>query len=243
SDGWRPPARRWQRFDGRGDSSRVRTGGPTTTLYLDIYPPGLQPGTASHVPRRQLMRPVSDDGHLDSSSPRPLPPGASDHPLVYVTVGTVFNDAALLQRILAPLHDLDARILVTVGPQADPAVVGAQPPHVRVERYVPQHLVLPHCDVVVSHAGSGTVLATLTLGIPQLCLPQGADQFLNGAAVATAGAGISLMPGEGSADAIRGAIVRLLGDAAFRVAAHRVSESIASMPSPDDVAVTLETLA
>ena len=54
---------------------------------------------------------------------------------------------------------------VTVGPKADPAVVGAQPAHVRVEQYVPQTLVLPHCDVVVSHAGSGTVLAALAVGV------------------------------------------------------------------------------
>jgi UDP:flavonoid glycosyltransferase YjiC (YdhE family) len=86
------------------------------------------------------------------------------------------------------------------------------------------------------------VLATLVLGLPQLCFPQGADQYLNAAAVASAGAGISLMPGAGSADAVRDAVVRLLGDGSFRDAAGRVSASIASMPSPDDVAAVLETL-
>jgi UDP:flavonoid glycosyltransferase YjiC (YdhE family) len=101
---------------------------------------------------------------------------------------------------------------------------------------------LAHCDVVVSHAGSGTVLATLTLGLPQLCLPQGADQFLNAVAVSSAGAGITLMPGQAAADAIRGSVARLLGDASFGAAAGRVSASIASMPSPDDVAGVLETL-
>jgi UDP:flavonoid glycosyltransferase YjiC (YdhE family) len=141
---------------------------------------------------------------------------------------------------IAALRDLDVRGLVTVGPKADPAVVGAQPAHVRVERYVPQTRVLPHCDVVVSHGGSGTVLATLALGLPQVCMPQGADQFLNAAAVASAGVGISLMPGEG--DAVRDAIVRVLDDASFRVAAGRVRSSIASMPSPDDVAKGLDAL-
>ena len=116
-------------------------------------------------------------------------------------MGTVFNSPEPLRVVLAALADLDVRGLVTVGPKADPSMVGSQPAHVRVERYVPQHRVLEHCEMVVSHAGSGTVLATLTLGLPQLCLPQGADQFLNAAAVASAGAGISLMPGEAAADA------------------------------------------
>jgi UDP:flavonoid glycosyltransferase YjiC (YdhE family) len=86
------------------------------------------------------------------------------------------------------------------------------------------------------------VLSTLTLGLPQLCVPQGADQFLNADAVAAAGAGISLMPGDTDPDAISDAVVRLLDDASYRDAAGRVSASIASMPSPDEVAAVLETL-
>jgi UDP:flavonoid glycosyltransferase YjiC (YdhE family) len=217
-------------------------GGAYETLYLDIYPPGLQPAAAAHVPRRQLLRPVTDDGALEASSSVPLPDGRPDAPLVYVTMGTVFNDPQPLRLAAEALRDLDVRGLVTVGPQTDPAVVGAQPAHVRVERYVPQTLVLPHCDVIVSHAGSGTVLATLALGLPQVCLPQGADQFLNAAAVSSAGVGISFMPGERDADAVREAIVRVLDDASFREAAGRVRSSIASMPSPDDVAERLEAL-
>jgi UDP:flavonoid glycosyltransferase YjiC (YdhE family) len=155
-------------------------------------------------------------------------------------MGTVFNNPEPLKVVLAALSDLDVRTLVTVGPQADPDSLGVQPDHVRVERYVSQSLVLPHCDVVVSHAGSGTVLAALTLGLPQVCLPQGADQFLNAAAVASSGVGISLMPGEGGAGSVRDGVARVLEDVSFRDAAGRVSSSIASMPSPDDVAVVLE---
>jgi UDP:flavonoid glycosyltransferase YjiC (YdhE family) len=86
------------------------------------------------------------------------------------------------------------------------------------------------------------VLAALALGLPQVCLPQGADQFLNAAAISTAGVGISFAPGERNADAVREAIVRVLDDASFRDAAGRVRSSIAAMPSPDDVAGDLEAL-
>jgi UDP:flavonoid glycosyltransferase YjiC (YdhE family) len=217
-------------------------GGAYDHLYLDIYPPGLHPSAPAHVPRRQLVRPVAGDGRVDGSSPLPLPAGRSDAPLVYVTMGTVFNDPEPLKVTLAAMAELDVRVLVTVGPKADPDTLGEQPSHVRVEQYVPQTCVLQRCDVVVSHAGSGTVLATLTLGLPQLCLPQGADQFLNAAAVASAGAGISLMPGEGDPDAVRDAVARLLADGSFRDAAGGISASIASMPSPDDVGAVLEKL-
>jgi UDP:flavonoid glycosyltransferase YjiC (YdhE family) len=134
-------------------------------------------------------------------------------------------------------------VLVTVGPAADPGVLGAQPAHVRVEQYVPQTALLPQCDVVVSHAGSGTVLATLALGVPQLCLPQGADQFLNASAVAGAGAGISLGPDAATPEAIADAVARLLDEPAFGLAAKEVAASIEGMPSPDEVARVLEDLA
>jgi UDP:flavonoid glycosyltransferase YjiC (YdhE family) len=217
-------------------------GGSYTHLYLDIYPPEMGSQTADHVPRRQPLRPDTDDGQVDTSLPLPLPDARSHAPLVYVTMGTVFNNPEPLKVVLAALGELDVRVLVTVGPEGDPALLGKQPAHVRVERYVPQTHVLPHCDVVVSHGGSGTVLATITLGLPQLCLPQGADQFLNAAAVSSVGAGVSLMQGETSADAVRDAVVRLLDDAAFRDVARRLRASIASMPSPEAVAAVLESL-
>ena len=125
---------------------------------------------------------------------------------------------------------------------ADPALLGEQPAHVRVERYVSQSALLPHCHVVVSHAGSGTAMSALELGLPQLCLPQGADQFVNAAAISSAGAAISLVPAEATASAVPAAIVRLLDDASYREAAERLSASIAAMPSPDDVCAVLEKM-
>jgi UDP:flavonoid glycosyltransferase YjiC (YdhE family) len=217
-------------------------GGLYDHLYLDVYPPGLQPAVADHVGPRQLLRPVAYDVAEDSRREVELPDAGTDRPLVYLTMGTVFNDPTALRRVVDAVAALDVRLLVTVGPNGDPEALGDQPPHVRVERYVPQTLVLDRCGVIVSHAGSGTVLATLSLGLPQLCLPQGADQFGNAAAVAGAGAGVALLPVEASGEAIADALGRLLAERSFRDAATRVSETIASMPGPDDVAEVLERL-
>ncbi|MDQ3896714.1 MAG: glycosyltransferase [Actinomycetota bacterium] len=218
-------------------------GGCYDHLYIDIYPPELDGGAAPHVARRQLLRPVTDDGYPPTSSPPPfpdLPSGPSGVPRVYATMGTVFNDPDAVRVLLAALGELDVAVLVTVGHQIDPGGFGSPPPNVRIERYVSQAAVLPHCAVVVSHAGSGTVLATISHGLPQLCLPQGADQFLNANAIASAGAGISLPPGQATADAVGGAVVRLLEDVSFTGAAGRVRRSIESMPAPEDIVAVLE---
>jgi UDP:flavonoid glycosyltransferase YjiC (YdhE family) len=215
-------------------------GGCYEYLYIDTYPPELQPQTATHVPHRQLMRPVLEDERPGQSPP--ALPDASDGPLVYLTMGTVFNEPQALRSVLDALEKLSVRILVTVGPWLDPATVATSTPRVRLEPFVAQMLVLPHCDLVVSHAGSGTAMAALALGLPQLCLPRGADQFLNAGAVAAAGAGLSLGPEEATAEAVCDAATRLLEDPAYAEAARRVGASIASMPSPDDVVGVLESL-
>jgi UDP:flavonoid glycosyltransferase YjiC (YdhE family) len=217
-------------------------GGAYDHLYLDIYPPALTTEDAGHIPRRQLMCPLSDDGRSDMWSTIPLPESRHDAPLVYVTMGTVFTDAAPLLATLTALRDLDIRVLVTVGPRADPAALGPQPAHVRVEQYVPQATLLPHCDLVVSHAGSGTMLASIRHGLPQLCLPQGADQFLNAAAVASAEVGVALKPTEATGSAIRDAVVHLLDRASYRESAAALGREIAAMPTPEEVAAVLETL-
>ena len=214
-------------------------GGSYDHLYLDIYPPSMRVGSYDHVPHVQSLRPVPFDA-VDGDAVEPVIAGA--RPLVYLTFGTVFNEADLFAAALAGVARLDVDVLVTVGPQADPALLGPVPPNVRVERYVPQTVVLPDCAVVASHAGSGTFLASLGLGIPQLCLPQAADQFINSGQGAAAGAALTLAPSEASADAITDAVGRLLHEPAFTEAACRVRDEIACMPGPDEVASVLEAL-
>ena len=138
---------------------------------------------------------------------------------------------------------LDASIVVTVGPESDPAALGTLPPNVIVERYLPQSLLFDRCAVVASHAGSGTFLAALAHGLPQVCLPQAADQFVNAAACERLGAGITLMPDAATAGAVGDAIARLLDDRSFRDAAGAAAATIAAMPSPADVVETIERLA
>ena len=216
-------------------------GGSYDYLYLDIYPPTLQPPGGEHVGRRQLLRPVPFDAVAGEGLPAELA-SVSDAPLVYLTFGTVFNNNDTFRAALASIRDLNVRLVVTVGPEADPASFGSQPANVLLERYIPQTLLLPACDVVASHAGSGTALASLGFGIPQLCMPQAADQFLNAAAIAKARTGIALHPDEADAPTIANAVGQLLEDSEYRHNAGLVADQIATMPSPHDVAARLESL-
>ncbi|MCW2768168.1 MAG: hypothetical protein JWO11_4127 [Nocardioides sp.] len=204
-----------------------------TSLYLDICPPSVQTVLMDHIDARQPLRPVSDTGPAPATVPDYLEDDG--RPLVYVTLGTVRNHSPVLRPAVEALSALPVRVLVAVGPDGDPAVLGSQPANVRVERWVHQPQVLEHCSVVASHAGSGTFLGALARGLPQLCLPQAADQFRNAAGGGRSGAALVLTPPEATSDAIAGAVTRLLAEGRFGRRAAVVAAEIGRMPAPADV--------
>jgi hypothetical protein len=211
-------------------------------LYLDIYPPSLHAGGASHVPAMQPLRPVAFATGGSEELPRWVA-GDEAKPLIYFTFGTVFNtDIALLATIVNALGQHDVRVLVTLGPKGDPGSLGPLPDNVRVARYLPQTQVLPHVALVVSHGGSGTFLASLGYGIPQLCIPQAADQFANAAAAQRVGAGLAILPGAVTQEGVNAAADRLLREPSFREAARSVKKDIEEMPGPDTVADIIESV-
>ena len=201
---------------------------PADPLYLDPSPPSLSVAGGA-VPPRTL--PIG----ITRSDPAPweeLPAGLSSLPYdetVYVTLGTVVNkrDGALA-RLLASVSELEANVVMTVGPDVDVLQFGPVPDNVLLERWVPQALLLPHCVAMVSHAGAGTMLGGLAAGLPSLLVPLGADQFFNASAAAAAGAARVMELGDVSAEAISD----VMADAALRSGAERVAGELAAMPSP-----------
>lgn len=163
-------------------------------------------------------------------------------PLVYATLGTVWNRPELFRLLLDAL-DGELPALITTGRDVDPAALGPPPPRVRVERFVPQAHVLPRAAAVVSHGGSGTSLGALAHGLPLVLLPQAADQFDNAARCERAGAAIVIRPDDLSTDALRSAIERVLADRSYADGARRIAAEIEAMGTPDEVAQAVEELA
>jgi UDP:flavonoid glycosyltransferase YjiC (YdhE family) len=218
-------------------------GGCYDHLYIDIYPPSLQAGELAHIPRIQRRRPRSSTGD-PAAVPAPIRAFLADGrlPLAYLTFGTVFNEHDTFGRAVEALGRIDdLRALVTVGPAGDPTAFGDLPDRVRVERYVSQQAVLPRCAVVASHAGSGTFLAALGHGVPQVCLPQAADQFRNAGACHRSGAGLSL-PERPSTEEIEAAVRAVLTDAAFATRAADLAAEIEAMPDVDAALAAVESL-
>ncbi|MFF5052265.1 glycosyltransferase [Micromonospora sp. NPDC000663] len=203
--------------------------------HVDICPPSLQDRDFIATQRRIELRPVP------FSPPGPLPDVANrqgSRPLVYLTLGTAFGTPELLTTAIAGLATLGVEVVVAAG-RVMPEELGDVPDHVTVRRWLPQAELLSHVDLVVHHGGSGTTLGALAVGVPQLMLPQGADQFANADAVSAAGAALRLLPHEVDVAAVAEQAGRLLprhGGGEHHDAARALAGEIAAMPSPATVA-------
>lgn len=171
-------------------------------------------------------------------------PGESDGRTVYFTLGTVFNmeSGDLFPRVLAGLRELPVNLVVTVGRHIDPAEFGPQPAHVRIERFVPQAELLPRCDLVVSHGGSGSVVGALAHGLPQVHIPMGADQPHNAARAAALGFGRTLNATTVTPEEVRDTVADVLADPAYRAAATDLAIQTAAQPDPAELVAVVEAL-
>jgi UDP:flavonoid glycosyltransferase YjiC (YdhE family) len=207
--------------------------------YLDLCPPGL----ARPVPNPYHdVRPIRAELPPDPSGR--LPDGLAELPYdrtLLVTLGTVVNTIpGAFDRLLGAIRNLPVNIVVSVGPNLDPSALGPQPEHVLTCGYVPYDALIPRCTAVLGHAGAGTLLATLSSGLPSVLVPQGAEQIANALATDAAGAAIALPPDCAAPEAIRAAVERVLDDSRYRAAACRLGAEIADRPRAEDVVASLD---
>ena len=111
-----------------------------------------------------------------------------------------------------------------------------------VRSYLSYATLLPRCNAVVSHAGTGTLLATLAHGLPSVLVPVSADQGPNAALAATAGAATTVNADGLRADAVAAALASILEQSEPLASARRIAVEIADMPSPAEVVSRLSSL-
>lgn len=196
---------------------------------VTVLPPSLDPGAEVLDGTRWPTR-VTDTPTRPRTSKSP--------PLVYLTLGTLWADAGLVTTVITALAGESLQLVVTTG-SLDPAALGDLPDNVEAERYRPQEELLPDCSAVIHHAGAGTMLGALAHGLPQVALPQAADNFINAQLLADSGAATVLMPGQVSTDSVRTAVHAVLTRTSYRDAAATIAAELASMPSPHATAAAL----
>jgi UDP:flavonoid glycosyltransferase YjiC (YdhE family) len=265
---WRPDLVLFSPLQGAGPLAAQVARVPAIAHTIGVAQPGaLWTLVAKHLAEdyeRFGVRPTEPSAVLDVSPPSLRAPDADgwsmryvpynggatlpdwllatcDRPLVTVTLGSVLPLMAGVGALLpfvAAAGGVDADFVVTLG-GARPADFGAVPDNVRLVDWVPLGPLLAVSDAVIHHGGAGTTLTALDAGLPQLVLPQGADQFINAAGLAKAGAGAVVRPDELDADRI----VELLADTSMRAVAEGFAAEMAGQPSPADLVPRIIALA
>jgi len=210
--------------------------------YLTLHP---FPPSFSAVPRLPTDRFVRVPP-FDRSGDETLPAwvdGLPRRPTVYATMGTAFNGRPeLFRAFVAALGDQPLNLIVTVGRDGDPARLGPLPANTRVERYIPQSLLLPRCDLVLTHGGSGTVTGALDAGLPLVVVPISADQPENAARCEALGVGRAVPARRATAPALRDAVRDVLADPAYRRNATRLRDELRALPGLEAGVALLEGL-
>jgi UDP:flavonoid glycosyltransferase YjiC (YdhE family) len=203
------------------------------SLYLNQLPPSLQRPTVDDLPDAMDLRPV--DVGAGTALPADLESLGRERPLISVTFGTMFGDAAAVQQVVDGLAGMDADVLVTLGDDADLSSVRSESPRVHVRGFVPQGAVLGRCALVVTHGGVGSFVGPLSHGVPVVMIPMGADQAENAEQLTAVGAGRVLARDELAPDTVARVVTEVLGDDDVARAAGVLRDEIASMPEPSEV--------
>ncbi|MER8187922.1 nucleotide disphospho-sugar-binding domain-containing protein [Kitasatospora sp. NPDC094015] len=207
--------------------------GPAATTPLNIVPASLG-GDPGGLRMRYL--PYNGGGVVPAELLR-----RGDRPRVAVTLGTVITQldgVHAITRLIEAASSVDAEFLLAVG-DADLTHLGTLPANVRPLPWVPLAELLRVCDAVVHHGGSGSTLTGLQAGVPQLLLPQGADNFAVADALTATGA--ALRSASEGVDAPL--LTRLVSDPALREGAARLRAENDALPTPAAMVPAIEALA
>jgi UDP:flavonoid glycosyltransferase YjiC (YdhE family) len=209
-------------------------GPPVRHALLNVSPPSM--GTPSQGWAMRYV-PFNGGGQLPDWLLR-----TPERPRVIVTLGTVipgFVGLGPLQWLADVAGGLDAEFVVTLdGTEVEQ--FGALPDNVRAVSYTPLSMLLATSAAIVHHGGSGSTMTSLAMGLPQLVVPQGADQFANAHQVAKRGVGFEVdteVSPVGADD-----LVRLLTDTSLATAAAEVKAEITTQPTPAELVSRLVDL-
>jgi len=170
-----------------------------------------------------------------------LPTG--DAPLVLIAPSTAQDaEQRLLRGALEALADAPVRVLGTWNRRLPPRPLPV-PRNARVVDWVSYSRTMPSCEVVVCHAGHGTLARALASGCVVVAVPAAGDMNENAARLDWAGAGVRVPRRFTSTRPLRLAVERALGEPRLHSRARELALWSAAHDPADTAAVLVERLA
>jgi MGT family glycosyltransferase len=167
---------------------------------------------------------------------------AGDQPLVLIAPSTAQDPQhRLLQAALRGLAHAPVRVLATWNRRLPPTPLPV-PANARIVDWVSYARTMPQCDVVVCHAGHGTLVRALASGCAVVAAPAVGDMNENAARLSWAGAGVRVPRRFVSPRPIRLAVERALTEPDIRAKAREIAAWGAEHDGGTTAAVLVEQL-
>jgi MGT family glycosyltransferase len=199
-------------------------------LMLAPFPPSLRHAESPFPSTARRIKPLIFNESTDDVLPEwveTLPA----QPIVHASLGTVVDRLDLLRAMIEGAANEPYTLVLATGHASDPAMFGPLPSNVRAARYVPHSLLMPRCDAIITHAGAGTLIASINAGLPMVFVPLFGDQPANAECAAATGAGIVLDHATLTAASVREATRSVLSDPKYRRAVGALREEIDALAS------------
>jgi UDP:flavonoid glycosyltransferase YjiC (YdhE family) len=145
----------------------------------------------------------------------------------------------LLPRLVEALSGQGLEVFVTAT-ASDAAALGDVPPDVTVLERMPLRLLLPTCDAVVHHGGSGNTMTALVSGTPQLAVTFTTETTVTAERLAAAGVGRHVQGDVADRDTLRDAVLALVSQPRYKERAAQLRAEIQLQPTTVDLVESLE---
>ena len=150
-----------------------------------------------------------------------------NEPLVYVSMGTLFNlEPELYGNIFEVLKKMPYRVVASVSSELSRSAWGEIPDNWILKPYVPQLKILPRSILFISRGGMNSVSEALYFGKPLLIVPYLLEQAIVARRVADLGAGLALSPREVTPQKLRETINQLLFNPEYAAAARELGAGL-----------------
>jgi UDP:flavonoid glycosyltransferase YjiC (YdhE family) len=254
---WRQAQRAVDHGLERGRRELNATRGRLGLAPLDHVHNGISRQLAIVATFPQLEYPRTWPAHVHVVGPLMWEPPTGDVALPGGATGGIAEDAALvliapstaqdsrhtlLRAALRGLADAPVRVLATYNRRLPPRALPV-PDNARVVEWLSYSRTMPRCDLVVCHAGHGTLVRALSSGCAVVACPAVGDMNENAARLDWAGAGVRVPRRFVTPRVLRLAVERALGDPAIRERARELARWQEAHDAGRSAALLVEHLA
>jgi zeaxanthin glucosyltransferase len=151
--------------------------------------------------------------------------------LIYVAVGTARfrwqDNITFLRKVIDAFRNVEeVTVIISTSDARGTAALGAPPPNVAIYDFAPQMAMLQRADLVITHAGAGTLRECIENEVPLLAYPRNHDQMGNAVRIAFHHIGLRGRRTEDAPADIREKAMRILRDPSFRQNLRRLREAV-----------------